>query len=469
MPTDAAPPNRLSGMRLHRAGRETVDVVADEIALCLRRGDFGAVKGFFVVQEAIDIAGLLEHMDSADALAALDQLPVRDRAEVFGELRASVQQSLGSAMPTEALAAMMAEMSHDERADLFNRLDAETRDHVLPSLARAERDDLRKLAAHDEGSAGAIMTSDYATLRPDMSAPEALEALRAQAIDSETVYTAFVVDADHRLLGRVSLREILLARAGDRIGDIMQHDPVSARLTADPEECAALIARYDLIALPILDADHRLVGIVTHDDALDVATRAATEDIHKSSTIEPLVVSFRDAAIGTLYRARILWLVLLVFASIVTGAGIAHFEEIIAGNLALLFFLPLLIGSGGNAGAQSATLMIRALATGEVHARDWGRMLAREVTVAGLLGLTMAGAVAAIGLVQGGPGVALAVSLSMILIVMVGALVGMSLPLLLIRIGFDPATASGPLVTSIADVLGVVIYFSIAGVILGSG
>lgn len=467
MPADS--PNRLAGMRLHRAGREAVDVVADEVALALRRGDFGAVKGFFVVQEAVDIAGLLEHMEPADALVALDQLLLRDRAEVFGELRAPVQQSLGSAMPTEALAAMMAEMSHDERADLFNRLDAGTRDHVLPALTRAERDDMRKLSAHDEGTAGAIMTSDYATLRPDMTAPEALDALRAQAIDSETVYTAFVVDDAHRLLGRISLRALLLARAGERIGDIMQHDPVSAQVNADPEECAALIARYDLIALPILDADHRLVGIVTHDDALDVTTRAATEDIHKSATVEPLAVSFRDAAIGTLYRARIMWLVLLVFASIVTGAGIAHFEEIIAGNLALLFFLPLLIGSGGNAGAQSATLMIRALATGDVHARDWGKMLAREVTVAGLLGLTMAAAVAAIGLVQGGPGVALAASLSMILIVLVGALVGMSLPLLLIRLGFDPATASGPLVTSIADVLGVVIYFSMAGLILGTG
>lgn len=462
-------PERLSSLRLHRAARGEADIVADEVALSLRRGDTAAVKAFFVVQEAVDIAGLLERMEPADALMALDQLPLRDRAEVFGEVRPAVQQALGAAMPTAGLAAMMAEMSHDERADLFNRLDAGTRDSVLAALARAERDDLRRLSAHAEGTVGAIMTSDYATLRPEMTATEALDALRSQAIDSETVYTAFVVDADHRLLGRASLREILLARAADRVGDFMQHDPVSVTVSEDPERCAALIARYDLIALPVIDDAHRLVGIVTHDDALDVAESAATEDMLKSSTIEPMLISFRDATIATLYRARILWLVLLVFASIVTGAGIAYFERLIADNLALLFFLPLLIGSGGNAGAQSATLMIRALATGDVHARDWGRMLLREVTVAGLLGLTMAGAVALIGLVQGGPGVAVAVALSMVLIVMVGALVGMSLPLLLIRLGFDPATASGPLVTSIADVSGVVIYFSIAGLILGTG
>lgn len=463
------PDTPLSVIRLDHITVENereLDIVADEIALYLRRGEFGAVKGFFVVQELADIASLLEHMDPEDALLAMRQLDREDQAQVFGYLRPSVQVTMAQRMSREELAKLMAAMSHDDRVDLYKALDPIAQEALLPGLAKAERDDLRRLASYPEGTVGSIMTSDYATLLPGMSAPQALDALRRQASDVETVYYAYVVDAGHKLLGVISLRDLLLARSRQTVAEIMEADPVVIQVDGEQEEAAALIARYDLLAVPVVDEAGRMVGIVTQDDAMDVAEEEATEDIYKASTVGEFEGSVRDASLFSLYRARIVWLVLLVFGNIFSGAGISFFENTIAGNLALLFFLPLLIGSGGNAGAQSATLMIRALATGDVRASDWGSMLGRELLIGLALGLTMALAVSGIGVARAGIDVTLVVAAAMVLIVLMGALIGVSLPFLLSKLKLDPATASGPLVTSIADVAGVLIYFGLAATLL---
>lgn len=223
-----------------------------------------------------------------------------------------------------------------------------------------------------------------------------------------------------------------------------------------------VISKYDPIALPMVNGDSVLVGIVTYDDAMDVAEAEATRDFGRVGAVEHLEMSLREAPIRLLYRKRILWLVVLVFGNIFSGAGIAYFEETIASYVALVFFLPLLIDSGGNAGSQSATLMVRALATGDVVIKDWAGMLMRELTVAALLGLTMAVAVSALGIWRGGHEIAAVVSSTMMLIVVVGSLTGMSLPFLLSRFDLDPAAASAPLTTSIADTVGVILYFAIA-------
>ena len=215
-------------------------------------------------------------------------------------------------------------------------------------------------------------------------------------------------------------------------------------------------------ALPVLDSDGVLLGIVTVDDLLDVAEAEATEDFHKVASVGPLATSLRDAGLGLLYRRRIGRLLILVLVNVFSGAGIAYFEDVIAATVALVFFLPLLIDRSGNAGSQSATLVVRAMATGDVHARDWLLLLRRDPGVALLMGLTMAAAVSFMGIYRGGPEVAVVVSLTMIAVVISGSLVGISLPFILHRFGFDPATASAPLVTSIADISGVVIYFSLA-------
>lgn len=425
-----------------------------------------------------DLRDIVQSAHPADAAAALDDLEpweIRDlltgvdlprRAVIFGYLRPELQVALARLFERRQLAELITEMDADDRADVFNKLGPDQQRALLPGLAHAERENIRRLAAHAEGTAGAIMTSDYATLAPGLSAQAAIDVLRREAPDKETIYRAYVLDDARRLIGAVRLRDLILAPADTLVEELMDRDPVIASLHDRQEDVARKIARYDILAVPITDEEGRLVGIVTHDDALDALQEEATEDFHKLGTVARLPGSVRDASIKTLYQKRVFWLALLVFGNLFSGAGIAYFEDTISAYVSLVFFLPLLIGSSGNAGAQAATLMVRALATGDVRMRDWGRLLGREVVVALALGATMALAVSVIGVFRGGPEVALVVACTMVLVVIIGSLIGMSLPFLLHKFNLDPATASAPLVTTIADAVGVVIYFTIATALL---
>jgi magnesium transporter len=413
-----------------------------------------------------DLAALLDRRAAEDAWEVLARLPLARRAETFGYLDARTQVAIAGIAPPRELAALISAMDADERADLWNRLDEQVRAALAPALAAAEREDIRKLASYAPGTAGAVMTSEYAVLRPDLTAREAIEALRGQAHSKETIQVAYVLSPPRRLLGTVTLEELVLAPADRRVEALMRRDPPFVRAEDPAEAAARAIARYDLPAIPVINGGEMMVGIITADDAMDVAAEEATEDFHKSGGSASLGVSVREATIGLLYRKRIAWLVVLVFASVFSGAGIAFFEDVIAANVALVFFLPLLINCGGNAGTQSATLMVRALATGEARLSDWARMMAREVWVAALLGLTMGGAVSILGLVRGGPEIALIVAMTMVCVVMVGSLIGLSLPFLFSRLGFDPATVSAPLITTTVDAAGVLIYFAIASALL---
>lgn len=409
-----------------------------------------------------DIAAAASDLDLPELWRILTTLSTEDRAETFGYLSPERQIALAQTLDRRQLAHFFRHMSADERADLYNQLDAEQQEAILPSLAQAERDDIRQLASYEEGTAGAIMTSDYSVLVPGLNASEAIQRLRSEAPDKETIYQSYVVDADRRLLGTVSLRDLILARAKTPVAELMKEDVIFGRVNDSQEETAARISKYDLIALPIVDQDDRLIGIVTYDDAMDVVEQEATEDFHRVGTVSALDSSVREASIPLLYQKRIVWLVILIFANAFSGAGISFFEDTIQAHVALVFFLPLLIASSGNAGSQSATLTVRAMAVGEIHMRDWGRMLGRELLVALLLGLTMALAVSVLGIFRGGAEIALVVALTMIAIVVFGSLLGLSLPFVLRIFNLDPATASTPLVTSLADIAGVVIYFSLA-------
>ena len=338
----------------------------------LRRGSSDELATALKAHHPADLAAALQDLEPFAAWNILHQAAIPRQAAVFGYLDPDFRTLLVNSISQQDLAAIVMHMRADDRADLYRQLTEEQRETLMPALAQAEREDIRRLAAYREGTAGAIMTSAYAALPPDISA----------------------------------------------------------------------------------------------SDALDVLQAGATEDFHRVGTVTHLESGVGSASIPMLYRARIVWLMLLVFGSIFSGAGIAHFEDTIAANLALMFFLPILISSGGNAGSQSATLMIRALATGEIGLSDWTRVLGRELVLAMLLGVSMACAIGVIGVVRGGQQIALVISLSMVLIVVVGSLIGMLLPFLLSRFRLDPATASTPLVTSIADATGVLIYFSIASVLL---
>jgi len=413
-----------------------------------------------------DIAESMAELELHDLWRVLTTLSTEDRAETFGYLPPERQIAVAQTLDRRQLAHFFRHMSPDERADLYNQLDPEQQELILPSLAQAERDDILQLASYEEGTAGAIMTSDYCTLVPGLNASEAIQRLRVQAPDRETIYQSYVVDTDRRLVGTVSLADLIVARSRTPVSDLMTTDVISAHVYDDQETVASQISRYDLISLPILDDDDRLVGIVTYDDAMDVAEREATEDFQRVGTVGSLEGSVSQASIRTLFQARIFWLLILIFANALSGAGIAFFEEVIQANVALVFFLPLLIASSGNAGSQAATLTVRAMAIGDVHLRDWGRMLGRELLVALLLGLTMALAVSVLGIVRGGVEIAAVVALTMIAIVVIGSILGLSLPFVLRVFNLDPATASTPLVTSLADIIGVMVYFSIAAWLL---
>ena len=419
-----------------------------------------AIKGL----RPVDLADVLEQLEPSLGWRLLERLP--DRAEVFTYFEPEQQVRLAREFPRATLAALVSEMPADERTDLFKRFDQNQRDALLPALAQAEREDIRKLSAYVEGTAGALMTSDYAVLRKDMTVAEALASLRTEAPDAVTIYQAYVIDRKRKLLGVVSLRDLILADLGKSIKELMTSDVVSALVTDDQEDIAKKIARYDLLALPIVDERGVLTGIVTYDDAMDVVSEEVTEDIHKSAGVSTIAGNLKDATIGLLYRKRIFWLILLVFGNLFSGAGIAHFEDIIAANIVLVFFLPLLVDSGGNAGSQSATLMVRALATGEVVMRDWLYLIGREALVALALGCTMALAVSLLGYIRGDSTIALVLALSMVSIVMIGCMIGMSLPFVLSKFNFDPASASAPLITSVCDATGVVIYLFIASQLL---
>ncbi|MCL6233794.1 MULTISPECIES: magnesium transporter [Acinetobacter] len=427
-----------------------------DIALAL-----DSVKTF----KAADLADILAQLPLENSQKLLLHLPAR--AYVFSYLKPEEQVKFARGLTRTDLAEIMGEMPSDKRVDLFKCLDHEQQNTLLPALAQAEREDIRQLSSYVEGTAGAIMSSEYATLKPNMSVKDAIKMLRYEAPDSETIYLAYVLDEARKLLGVLSLKQLILAEEQSNISDLMATDIIFAYFDSDQNEVAKTIARYDLLALPIIDHAGVMVGIVTYDDAMDVASEEATEDFLKSGAVDASSkLSLKSAPILQLYQKRVYWLVFLVFGSLLSGIGIAHFEDVIAANIVLVFFLPLLVGSGGNAGSQSATLMVRALATGDVHFRDWFYLLGRESLVALCLGGTMAIAVSILGYYRGDATVALVLALSMMGIVLLGCLIGMSLPFILNKLKFDPASASAPLVTSICDATGVVVYLMIASQLL---
>ncbi|MBW7956262.1 MAG: magnesium transporter [Deltaproteobacteria bacterium] len=443
--------------------------VHDEVRRTLIQGETGPILALAGELHTADLAHYLSELLPEKAAHALMALPERKQAEVLSYFPFHYQLALVKELGPGRLGPIMNLMSHDDRADLLKALPEDLRYDVLHSMAKAEREDIILLGSYPEGSAGSIMTSDYAVLYPELTAGDSVEALRREAPEKETIDRAFVIDPDRRLLGTVRLQALVFAKPGTLVREIMEGLTHAVRAQDTAEHAARQIARYDIPALPVVDDENRLVGIITHDDAMDVLQAEATEDFHKAGTIGKLPGNVRTASAWLLYRKRVVWLVLLVFGNIFSGAGIAYFEDTIAAFVTLVFFLPLLIDSGGNAGSQAATLMIRALATGDVEIKDWGRMLGREIFIALALGLTMAAAVSLIGIVRGGPGIALVVSLSMLAVVIVGSLFGLSLPFILSRLKMDPAAASAPLITSVADALGIVIYFLIANALLMRG
>lgn len=411
---------------------------------------------------APEIADLIMELPKEDRVLAYRALPRTSAAEVFAHLEFEEQNTLLRDLSDRETQDLLADLPPDDRTHVLSELPGQATQRMLNLLSPEDLDEARWLLGYPPESVGRLMTPDYVAVHPEWSVSDALAHIRKMGSDSETVNRIFVVDDGWRLLDDIELRRFILSPPEALVADLMDHAVATIAAMADREEAVGVIRRYDQVALPVVDSEGILVGIITVDDVLDVAEQEATEDFHKIGSVGPIQGSLRDAPLHVLYRRRIGWLLTLVFVNVLSGAAIANYQALIERVVALVFFLPLLIASAGNAGSQAATLMIRAMATGDVRAKDWLSLLSREAAVAGVLGGTMAAAVAAIGFFRGGAGVAVVVASTMILVVLIGSLIGMSLPFLLNRFRLDPATASAPLVTSIADITGVVVYLSIA-------
>lgn len=440
----------------------------------LRDGESAAVREFLDDFHPARIAEIVEDLGVPDGDAVIELLPPRNRAEALTYLPVDEQVRLVEGMGPEQAAELLHHMSHDERADLVNRLDEDRVDAIMPRLAHAEREDIRRLTAYEPGTAGAAMTTDYASLPPHLNVRDALERLRREAPDRETIYYSYVVDAERRLMGLVSLKDLILARPRSRIEEIMTSKIVRAAVDEDQESVARKIENYDLIAIPVVDADDKLVGIVTHDDAMDILRREQTTDMLQfggvTADAEADDQAYWRGRIVDSVRRRLLWLLLLFFGGTITGLVIRSFNWVDSRYPEIEFdaFIPLLIGTGGNAGSQTVGTVIRGLALGEITAADAPRVLVRELLTGGLLGALL-GAIGFVFtwlLLGQPPAFALVISLAILGICVWANAVGGMVPILARWVGIDPAVVSAPLISTLVDTTGLVIFYTIAIAVL---
>lgn len=414
------------------------------------------------------VADVLRTLDPEDAWTILSYASAQRQAEIFQYLPESYQHEMIQVAPRERLAAIIEAMDPDDRVDLLKSLDEELREAILPLVARAEREDIRRLLQYPEDSVGAVMTTDYVALPEDMTVGAALEQIRLLAPDRETIYYVYVVDKHRHLVGVASLRQLILARPQATLADIMTRDVIKVRVDEDKEVAAHILARYDLLALPVVDADGRLVGIVTHDDVMDVLVEAATEDVHRLGGIEPLEESYLESGLLTVAWKRGMWLAILFFAELGTRHILEWGEHVFQRMFLLYAFLPLIMSSGGNSGSQSATLITRALALGQLTPRDWWKVLWRESAMGCLLG-AMLGTLAVIeALVEADHALTFVpvVATTLAAVVLCGTLIGSLLPLVLRSINLDPGIASSPFVASIMDVISTLVLVIVAHLVL---
>jgi magnesium transporter len=414
------------------------------------------------------IVTLIERSNELQSTILFRFLPREEAKNVFRELHPRKQKEIidGLAHHATLLTNLMNDMDPDDRTALFEELPGKVAQQLMQLLSVENLQQTTRLLGYPEESIGRLMTPRYVAVKSHFTVAETLQHIRRFGEKAETLNVVYVVDKQWQLVNDLKLRDILLAKPDEKIEDLLEHKPVVLSAFDDQETAVQVFKDYNRVALPVVDSSNTLLGIVTVDDIFDVAEEEQTEDFQRFAAVQDAIISPLQATISFLYKKRIVWLMALVVVNIFSGAAIAHYEDLIQSVVSLIFFLPLIIASSGNAGSQSATLMIRAMAMGDVHTRDWVRLLGKEFLVSLLLGLTMA---AGVSIVAGwrAPDIMPVIALSMVVSVMVGSMLGMLLPFIFTRLKLDPATASAPLITSIADISGVLIYFSMAKWFLG--
>ena len=442
------------------------ETVFNQIQVALAQDDINQAIHILESLRAPDQADVFNELDEEDQLALLPQLDPSTSADILEDLEDEEAAELMSSISSAVAIRILDEMEPDEAADLLGDIDHEQAEAILAGLENP--DEVRPLLLHPDDSAGGLMTSEYLALRRRMTAAEALQAIRLWQPESENVQHLFVINALDSLVGVVSLRQLIVADPENILADIMDQDVISVQSGTDQEECAQIMARYDLTALPVVNGNNRLIGVITIDDVIDVIEEETTEDIQRLGGAEPLDAPYLSTQIRTVFRKRVGWLMLLLVTGSLTGTVMRLFENELSAVVALSFFIPLLIGTGGNAGSQTTSTIIRALAVGEIDLGDALHSIWHELRVGLLLGLAMALIVYIRAITWGsGAGLALAVSMTIFTIVVWANGLGAVLPILAVRLKIDPTTVSGPVMSTLVDATGLFIYFMIAKVILG--
>jgi magnesium transporter len=453
-------------------------ILAPDLQQMIITGDIEALRRFITSSHPAFVAELISAISPMECWELLQNAELSLQAEIFSHMETAQQLKVVEFLRRDEVAKLLSEMSPDDRADLFKQLPEDRRENVMPALAQAEREDIRRLASYKEGTAGSVMTSDYATVLPDHTVSQAIEYLRVIAPDKETIYYAYVIDEHRRLLGFVSLKDLIVARRDAIISRIMHQEVIYAKVEDDQEEVAQKIQKYDLLALPVTDGTDALVGIITHDDAMDIITQEYTEDVEMLMAIAGShEIPYMNTSSWDHFKNRYPWVLALAVVGLVSGFVVQSFEGLLQQFTILAAFMPMLADTGGNTGSQSATLVVRALAMKEVTHRDVFKIMGKEIQIALMLGL-MLGLVAFGRVVFTGgsttlPGaysislIGLAIAIALGLQVITSTLIGSVLPLLAAALKLDPAVVASPAITTVVDITGLLIYFTTVKLVLG--
>lgn len=448
-----------------------------ELREYLAEGNEGELREFCTALHPARTAEFMEGLTASEAWGVLKHADPRQREQIFIYFDHDKQIELLEGQNRGEVAALIEELASDDRVDLIHELRPEVVDELLPLLSPDVRRNIQRLRSYPEGTAGAVMTTEFARLPEALTVREALTELSRQAEHLETIYYLYLVDNEGHLRGTVTTRQLVSAigKPDVRLGDLMETELILAHVREDQEEVARKVARYDLLAIPVVDDEQRMLGIVTHDDIIDVVREEAVEDVQRMAGVTPLDESYLRTRIVTLSWKRGMWLAILFFTALFTASALKFYEDRLRVWPWLVMFIPLIMSSGGNSGNQSATLIIAAMSTGDVRLRDWYRVVRRELIVGLLLGTFLAacGFLVSWLLTRHEPGaqpyrlMLLVVPCTLVLVVACGAVFGSLLPMLFKRLGLDPALMSNPFVAGISDILAIVIYMTVATLLLG--
>ena len=448
--------------------KEEILELKDNILSLLEQRRFHEVRQTLGDLYEADVAQLLEELESAPACQAFRLLPKDMAAEVFSYLEPESQQKLISLLTDAELEKILEDMYVDDTVDMIEELPANVVKRVLKLSSPESRGEINRLCRYEEYTAGSIMTTEMVDLKRGMTVGQAFDHIRKVGTDAETIYTCYVTDEYRKLEGVVSVRQLLLHPYETKVGDLMEQDPICAQTGDDQETIAQLFQKYDMLALPVVDSERRLVGIITIDDAVDVIQEENTEDIEKMAAILPGDKPYLKTPVFEIFKHRIPWLLLLMISATFTGNIITSFEDKLAASLVLTAYIPMLMDTGGNSGSQTSVTIIRGLSLDDIHFRDLFKVIWKELRIAALCSITLAACnfVKLLLLDRLTIPVAATICCTLVVTVISAKLIGCILPMVAKKIGFDPAVMASPLITTIVDAVSLLVYFGFATLIL---